>query len=548
MIDDVWALIAASYPGLRLESEIQGWAFLERFKEGLCAYNALERPSPQDDRWAAVCHFQLLEDELAVALLIKASERGEAGAEMYLAHVYSFLDKADEADIILSRVVPSSLTPYDQALFARIRSMRAEMGGNLREALQAAEEAWRRIQGLPEYKALAPSVLAQLAVLHGRIGRSQRALWFLERAIVDTTGQERLKVQLRRAAVLVNLGRNAEAEVELGSLGLLSAPPYFQAERKWLLGEIAWSKGDLLLAETKLNESVRLAQKYRFLFEEFKSRIALLTMAAASNRKDTALSHLRRAQVLISDKSDRLVFRFREILVHYWLQHYSFTHALAELEGLIIAFSETGLLQEQAAAMFHKAELLFSNNREGWREELDRILALSISLQNPALLSKEWALKPEFNRVAAKTHKRIAGEPTITLSVKTIGVEELWLGDVRVQIPLKRSIELLAYFLEHKAVSLEQVLSDVFPNENPRSARSYFHQFRHQLREAIPLVSIEYDTEVRLYRVQSELNILWDVMEFRAGRSANYCGPFLPTSTNPWAKSVEAGLTSLHNT
>ena len=90
-------------------------------------------------------------------------------------------------------------------------SIRQENNGNLRGALKAASEAWRRIQGLPEFVLLAPSILAQLATLHGRIGRSQRALWFLERGLQLTSGAELLKLLLRRANVLISLGRYQEA-------------------------------------------------------------------------------------------------------------------------------------------------------------------------------------------------------------------------------------------------------------------------------------------------------------------------------------------------
>src|SRR5690606_22152513 len=115
-----------------------------------------------------------------------------------------------------------------------------ENSGNLREALRAAEEAWRRIQGMPEYPLLAPSVLSQLAVLYARIGRSQRALWFLERGLSGTRGIERLKARLRRATVLVALGRHQEARLDLESLELTGGPV---AERDYLLGEISLKQG-----------------------------------------------------------------------------------------------------------------------------------------------------------------------------------------------------------------------------------------------------------------------------------------------------------------
>lgn len=539
---DIWSLVAQTYPGVRLESAIQGWAFLERFEEGLKAYAEIPDPSPKDDRWAAVCHFQLLQDNEALRLLYRAAERGEAGAHVFLAHVLPFVDRGEEASSELAKANVSQLSEYDQALYYRVSSIREETNGNLREALRAAEEAWKRIQGVPEYAILAPSILAQLAVLHGRIGRSQRALWFLERGMVATTGTELLKVQVRRAAVLVNLGRYREAEAELESRELVNAPPQFQPERLWLLGEIAWSKGNTQNATERYEEAIGIAQGLQFSYEEFLCRLPLMCILALRQQYSAAQDHLTRAQLLISDKSDRLLFRFREVLLHYWMGRYQPSHALLELDGLLTAFTEMGLLQEQAAVRLHRAEIMRQSAAGGWSKELDELQALSISLQNPALLAREWTLVPDLHSIAQTTHPRIAGQAPTTLNIYTLGEERICLNDKEVSIPLRRSPELLAYFLHHKAVALKQLLSDVFPEEKLSAAKSYFHQFRHQLREQLDGVEIEYDPESKMYRLKSEVDIVWDVNELRAGRRIGSKGAFLPSSTNTWARDLDEYL------
>lgn len=541
-VEDVWSLVSKAFPGVRLESEVQGWAFLERFKEGIDAYNAIPTPSPKDDRWAAVCHFQLLEDMEALELLFRSANRGEEGAHVFLAHVLPFVERGEEATQELEKVDLSALSTYDLALYYRILSIREESNGNLREALKAAEEAWRRVQGVPEYAVLAPSILAQLAVLHGRIGRSQRALWFLERGLVATSGIEQLKVRVRRVAVLVNLGRYREAEVELDSIDLVDAPRSIQPERKWLQGEIAWAKNNIPVAIQRYMEAIPLAQELQFSYEEFLSRLPLMSILGLRGDFAAARDHLSRAQLLISDKSDRLIFRFREVLLNYWMGMYQPTHALQELDGLVIAFGEMGLLQEQAAVRLHRTELLRQQNADSWERELDELQALSISLQNPALLVKEWVLLPELRQIAQTTHPRIAGQAPPILQVFTLGSEVMRLNGNSVHIPLRRGIEVLAYFLEHKAVSLKRIMADVFPDEKPSAAKSYFHQFRHQLREQLSTVEIEFDSEAKLYRLRSEIDILWDVVELRAGRVMGETGTFLPSSGNEWVYQVDRSL------
>lgn len=541
-VKDVWALVSERFPGVRLESEIQGWAFLEQFQEGLDAYAALPNPSPKDDRWAAACHFQLLNDLEAIELLYKASNRGEEGAQVYLAHVLPFVERGEESSQILSQVEYESLSTYDQILYYRVLSIAEETNSDLRGALRASEEAWRRVQGTPEYNVLAPSILAQLAILHGRIGRSQRALWFLERGMIATEGIEMLKVRVRRAALLVNLGRYREAETELESPALANAPAQFQAEIKSLLGTIAWARSNLAEATQHYIEAIEFAQEHQFSYEEFVSRLPLISFLGHNRDFAAAQEHLTRAQLLISDKSDRLIFRFREVLLNYWRGTYQPSHALQELDGLIIAFGEMGLLQEQAAVKLHRAELMRTQGIVGWERVLDELHALSVSLQNPALLAREWALLPELQKLAMHSHPRIAGRAPVVLRVYTLGDERMQLNNDPIHIPLRRGIEVLAYFLEHKAVSLRRILADVFADEKPSAAKSYFHQFRHQLREHLSQVEIEYDSDVRLYRLKSEIDILWDVSELRAGRIMGETGTFLPSSGSEWVYQLDQSL------
>lgn len=534
-------LVTSRFPGVVLESDIQGWAFLERFQDGLLEYERLESPSPEDDRWVGVCHFQLLHDMEALESLYRAINRGAEGARVYIAHVLPFVERSEEASTELARVNFDALTPYDQALYHRILSIREETNGNLREALKAAEEAWRRIQGIPEYPILAPSILAQLAILHGRIGRSQRALWFLERGFQLTSGTEQLKVRLRRAYVLINLGRYHEAQVELDSIELSEAPEAFQVERFWLYAEVAWAGGNTSLAVKHYERAVELATKHQFSYEEFICRLPLTCIYGSRGDLPTASENLVRAQGLISDRSDRLIYRFREVLINVWKGDYTLAHALQELEALVLDFGDMGLLQEQAAVRLHRADILRRMGRP-FESELDQLAALSVSLQNPAFLAREWTLLPELQQIAMKTHPRIAGEPPVVLEVFTLGDERMLIDGKPVNIPLRRGVEVMAYFLEHKAVSLRKIMADVFPEEKPRSAKSYFHQFRHQLRENLEGVEIEYDSEAKLYRLKSEIDVLWDVSELRAGRVMGETGIFLPSSGNEWAQALDQAL------
>ncbi len=542
MPNDVQQLVLERFPGVHLESDIQGWAFLEEFDRGVEAYHALTSPSPEDDRWLGVCYFQLIRDMDAVEAFYRSVNRGHEAARINLAHVMKFIERGDDAAQELGRIDASNLRPYDKVLYHRVLSHHEEVTGNLRDALKAAEEAWRRVQGMAEFPLLAPSILAQLGILYARIGRSQRALWFLERGLQFTGGQEHLKVRLKRASVLINLGRFQEAQAELESTDLDQAPEAFRVERQWMRGEIAWSLGNHGKAVTLLTNLGNTAMEMQLGYEELLCRLALVAILGSRNEISRAREHLSRAQALISDRSDRMLYRFREVLLFWWDGTYTHTHTVEELDGLIGDFSEMGLLQEQSVVQLHKANILRSLGQSDYYGLLDQIQSLSISLQNHAFLAREWTLLPELQAIARKSHPRIAGSAPVVFEVFTLGQERLILDRKPVNIPLRRGVEVLAYFLEHKAVTLKKLLAEVFPEDKPRSAKSYFHQFRHQLRETVDGLEIEYDGESKMYRLKSEIDILWDVSELRAGRVMGETGLFLPGSGNDWALVVEQGL------
>ena len=166
-------------------------------------------------------------------------------------------------------------------------------------------------------------------------------------------------------------------------------------------------------------------------YEEFLARLALVALSSITQDYAQAAPHLARAQALINDKSDRLAYRFREILLLYWRGDYTPEHALAELEDLAEEFGDMGLLQEQGWVRLHIANLKSELGDASFKEELDLLQALSVSLQNPSFLAREWLLVPKLRELAYETHPDIAGLPPQTLEVATLGLEHLLLGGTR---------------------------------------------------------------------------------------------------------------------
>ena len=540
--DELSALLARTLPGVRLESAIQGWAYLDQFERGIQAYSGIEAPTPEDDRWLGVCYFKLFDDANALSAFVRAGQRGAIGARVNQAHALMFLDRSEESTRILEQVDPERLSRYDQVLYFRVRSLDEETGGNIRLALRHAEEAWRRVQGIPEFSVLAPSVLAQLGVLYARYGRAQRALWHLERGIQMTEGPEQLKVRLKRAIVLTTLGRNADARSELNSMELTQGATGLMAEKTLLLGDVAWASGELENAIGHYGDAIGLAAEADLAYEEFLCHLSMMTLAGYLGRSAQAASHRHEAQRRISDKSDNLQFRFREGLLDHWAGLSSGHQTISQLTEISESLFEMGLLQEMGSVKVHIAAVELGGAPGRTQTILDELHVLSVTLQNASFLAREWTLLPELRRLASQTHPSLASRPPAILEFRTLGEERIVLAGADVRLPLRRAAELLAYFLEQPGATFEQVKADLFPGEKHRTAKSYFHQFRHQLKEHVEGLEIEYDAESRMYRLKSEIDILWDVADLRAGRRKESAGPFLPSCTSDWALTLDHSL------
>lgn len=402
--ESVETRIEYRFPGVALSSTVQGWVYLEDFAQGIKEFGSLAAPSAADLRWLGVCYFQLFDDAKALHAFAEALARGEGAARVNLAHLLQVSNRAEEAAQELEKIDVAQLEPYDQAFFLRVRSIHEENNGNIREALRFAEEAWRRLQGIPEFKILAPSVLTQLGILHGRVGRAQRAMWFLDRAAQLTVGLEQLKIKMRWATVAVAQGEVNRVLDEILSHDFSSAPEPIQVEQEWLLGEVYWHVQKFERAIEHYQQATALAKKNEIAYEEFLSRVALATLYAHMQQNKYALRELQRAQQLISDRSDRLQYRFREILVFHWRGFYRPRHAIAELETVGRGFGDMGLLQEQGSVKLHVAALRQSISDPACSTDLDALRALGLTLQNPHYLEREAALLPSFDAKELLAH------------------------------------------------------------------------------------------------------------------------------------------------
>ncbi|MBS3966053.1 MAG: hypothetical protein KGZ60_02190 [Truepera sp.] len=543
-LPQVQKLIDQRFEGIVLESAVQGWVYLEEYRRGLAAYQAINKPTPKDQRWAGVCYLMLHQREEAEQLLYRAVTRGEEGARIELARVLGFMDRSEKAAAELAKVDAAKLNPPDRVLLLRAQSYHQENSGNFQQAVELAEEGWRLVQGLPEYPVLAPWLLIRLGLLYGQIGRVQRALWCFDQAL-EIVPKAPASLMLAKAHGLLMLGRYTQAIQELAAL----QADYATGVRGLYLGmkaDIAWAMGNTPDAAAHYLEVIPLLLEVDSQ-GELTCRLSLAALYGGQGVYPTALEHLARARVLVNYRRDRLDYRFHEVLLDYWRGALPATDAQQALATLVEEYGAMGLLQEQGRVQVHLAEIYRAAGDGRYLDELDRLQALCAVLQNQAFLAREWVLAPQLREAARLSHPKLVGGPPQVLELYSMGEEKIVLGGQTVNIRLRRAVELLAYFLEHREVGLKKLMADIFPDDKPKSARIYFHQFRHELLERLPGVTIDYQAQTRSYRLVSDYDIMWDVAELRAGRRMGELGIFLPGCGNEWAHLLDEALEPLRN-
>jgi len=103
-------------------------------------------------------------------------------------------------------------------------------------------------------------------------------------------------------------------------------------------------------------------------------------------------------------------------------------------------------------------------------------------------------------------------------------------------------VEVLAYMCRHTEVSLKNLQRALFPDTPAQRAKNYFHQVRVDIASRAPGLDIHYDSKRRLYRLESQTPLVWDVAELEVALTEpGHPLPdlsnldFLPTSESEWA-------------
>ncbi len=209
------------------------------------------------------------------------------------------------------------------------------------------------------------------------------------------------------------------------------------------------------------------------------------------------------------------------------LIHRADAAGLKRLRTALKYFQSSGCAREEVWVLLHLAEAhsrLGSPEaaRQALREAADAHVGLGgqqhLGLELRALPQVRHLLdalgKHEYERVLCAPSEQTVQVAEVTLV--TLGPPAILVNGQRVRLQMRKSVEVLAYLLQHGESTLLTLQTEVFADVLPVRAKNYIHQVRLELKRLVPRLSVPYDPAGQVYRVQCEgTHLTWDLQQVR---------------------------------
>lgn len=540
-------------------------AFAGDHRRGLEAYAALSQPTAADDRWAGVCHLGLRDPFEAKRLLGRAVARGECAARIELAAVQRV-----EGDIGLARETLAGFDLERATLFDRVLALREAAGqaqfvGDVLTARALLERAWTDGQGVSAGETFLAPVAQALAGVLGSLGHDTRAAKLLAFAARHANPARRVYVHGALGLRLTFSGDLDGAQEALAAAWRdIDLVPAARAVLTYYKGLLARAHGKADEAERLLTDAAALARSTGESETEAYALLAHCAVDTARGRFDMARAHLARARVLAQGPLLDLLVRLRAAA----LIDTPAKDATAELEAVAERFAARFLVREQGWALLHAADAHLAHAREDAAtltlgRAVDSMQALGgtgglvVELRGlPRVV--EWLRARPTDAYERRLLNGLEGIlPACNVRLETLGAARLLVDGRPARLDLARTVEVLAWFMDHPDARLADAQLALFPDVEHRRSKSYLHQAREEVERAAPGVRIPYDRVRRTYRVVTDgVQLTWDARELEqilndigdndVTRVLDaYHGSLLPDADGVWVRSERETLKSL---
>jgi tetratricopeptide (TPR) repeat protein len=286
-------------------SPIQKLADVGSYAEGLEAYQKLSNPTSNDDRWAAICLWNLGRLEDAKIMFTKAARRGENGALIGLASICRLLGDLVESETHLNAAFNCSLNSDDWVRALRERGnlhiVRSELKAGLESYLDARLEA----ELCSEIKTLIPVIDAAIGYSYHLLGFHLKAKEFLDKAALSKNRFFLLSIRVIRIFIDVYSGnligvKNAleNGELKNSEYSMLNANKFY-IHGIYEIIQFNWNEARLFFTQ-----GIEIAEKTGVNEYEFLLKIGLCKVYIGLEQFEKARTALKRTENLKINTQD----------------------------------------------------------------------------------------------------------------------------------------------------------------------------------------------------------------------------------------------------
>lgn len=494
-------------------------------------YISLPEPTPEEDRWAGLALRHLGQGTAAKNMLLRAIARGCVHANIELGGFYLAMNDCDLAEKALSALTHLSLNPFDSALYHYMQALLKDRNGSLQDAISSAEQGWAAAFGLtgPTEK-VRSSIAGLLAELYVRMGMDLVAREYYDACLDLAPESRKAEILSSRALSYAYLGRHQDAMQD------------HQQGQQWQSGvsqavqqNIHYQSGLMFRCLGHLPEAIKALAATDVQHKEnqdynihFYAQVYLSALHLELGQESVARSHLARVRPLAKSKLARMTFFFREGAL---MSRSNPGIGLKLLQEAAVGLHELQAYRQLLWCLLHQSEtfLRLGQSNEAL-EALSQVTDLRHQLGNPHLalvelralpLTRELLKTlPEDHYVSILNQDCLQAEaPRVT--VKTVHIVSLGRGRVQLdegqaRFTIGRAIEVLCYLVLNPNSTLEDILLDLFPDQDPKLAKNYFHQARYDIERATHDISVPYDKTSRTYGVKlQEVQLEWDLLQLQ---------------------------------
>lgn len=539
------------------------------YQRAVEAFRSLSNPTAIDKRWGGLALY-LIDGNYTetVNTLQSAIAEGCMEAHIELASVFDRKGKIKLAYKMLDKINPikDKLSPLDAAFYYRQLAALDSGAGKLEQALEHIELAWYQTFLSEEAaKRSRYGIAILMSTIYSIMGQDFLASEYMDIAIQEANPTRKNNLYLNQVITLGHLGELGRAQNIVDAVQTNGLPEL--AIRK--LDRQGFLHRNLNCLEDAKNcyeQAVVQAKEHNFNSALVFATMLLATVHLELGNLSESRKYIAQAKIIPKSKRAQMHLNFREASLISYLGN---KNAEELFQKAINAFEEASSHEILACIYLHFAEhkLRFGEAAEAEslmckatdiRHSVGKaaIIPMEIRTLNRVLDYLDVLPEEHYAKVIYVDYLekgKIQKKPKV-VSLQSLGEEAIFIDGESVRLTMNRAVEIACYLLRYPQSKLEDIILALFPDDDPKRAKNYFHQSRYDLESAVPGLKVPYDVKTRSYSViHNNYEFEWDVekLEYSLNTAIpddvfqmlmSYNGAFLPSSSTEWAEQERENI------